>query len=315
MIRTTGLTKVFAAAGKKGAENVAVEGLDLDIKKGEVFGFLGPNGAGKTTTVRMLCALIAPTAGEAWIAGYKVGEQDPAIRASVGILTETPGLYEKLDAVANLSFFCELYGVPDPAAQVTRYLQMLGLWERRDERVGSFSKGMRQKLAIARALLHEPPLLFLDEPTSGLDPESARVVRDFIQELRGQGRTIFLCTHNLDEADRLCDRIAVIKRRLIRVDTPEGLRQSLYGSSVQVRLRVVAPEHLAAVRALPFVQQVEQADSSLTVKLSDPQTQNPQLVRALVAAGADILFVQEVAHSLETVYFDLMAQTREEAGQ
>ena len=315
MIRTEGLTKTFAAADKKEAPILAVDSVTLQVERGEVFGFLGPNGAGKTTTVRMLCALIAPSGGEAWIAGHKVGLENDAIRAKVGILTETPGLYARLDAVTNLSFFAKLYGVDDIPRQVAKYLQMLGLWARRHEPVGGFSKGMRQKLAIARALLHEPPLLFLDEPTNGLDPEAARIVREFIEQLRGQGRTIFLCTHNLDEADRLCDRIGVIKQRLIRVDTPQRLRHSLYGSGVLVRLRAVAPEHVAAVQALPFVQGVRQSGDGLSVKLADPEVNNPQLVRALVAAGADVQFVEKEVHSLEAVYFDLMAQTREEAGE
>jgi ABC-2 type transport system ATP-binding protein len=316
MIRTQELTKRFSARRKRERERTdttAVEGLTIEVQQGEVLGFLGPNGAGKTTTVRMLCALIAPTSGQAWIAGHKLGQENAAIRASVGILTETPGLYEKLDAVTNLSFFARLYGVQDLEAQVAKYLKMLGLWERRDEPVARFSKGMRQKLAIARALLHEPQLLFLDEPTSGLDPEAARVVRDFIQELRGQGRTIWLCTHNLDEADRLCDRIALIQRSLIRVDTPAGLRQSLYGTTIAVRLRDTRPEHLAAVRALDFVRQARATDEGLSVQLDDPVTHNPDLVRALVAAGAEVVYVHEVEHSLEAVYFDLLAQTREEA--
>jgi ABC-2 type transport system ATP-binding protein len=313
VIRTAGLTKRFPATEKGGPENVAVEELTLKVRQGEVFGFLGPNGAGKTTTVRMLCTLIAPSSGQAWIAGRQLGQENEAIRANVGILTETPGLYARLDATTNLSFFAKLYGVKDVEGQVGKYLKMLGLWERRHEPVGSFSKGMRQKLAIARSLLHEPPLLFLDEPTSGLDPEAARIVRNFIADLRGQGRTIFFCTHNLDEADRLCDRIGVIKQRLIRVDTPARLRQSLYGSSVLIRLRAIDPEHVAAVQALPFVQEVHRADNGLSIKLDDPDRNNPQLVRALVSAGADIQFVEEVEHSLESVYFDLMAQTREEA--
>jgi len=316
MIRTQGLTKRFPARRKRGEDPggiVAVEDLTLEVEQGEVLGFLGPNGAGKTTTVRLLCALIAPTAGEAWIAGHKLGEENPAIRASVGILTEAPGLYDKLDAVTNLSFFAKLYGVDDLEGQVAKYLKMLGLWERRDEPVARFSKGMRQKLAIARALLHEPRLLFLDEPTSGLDPEAARIVRDFIEELRGQGRTIWLCTHNLDEADRLCDRIALIQRTLIRVDTPAGLRQGLYGNTISIQMRHVRPEHLAAVRALGFVHQVRERDGNLSVQLDDPATHNPALIRALVAAGAEIVYVQEEAHSLEAVYFDLLAQTKEEA--
>jgi ABC-2 type transport system ATP-binding protein len=312
MIRTEGLTKRFPASSRQGAETLAVDSIDLEVRKGEVFGFLGPNGAGKTTTVRMLCALIAPSSGRAWVNGHEIGREDKAVRSRVGILTETPGLYAKLDAVANLSFFARLYGVEEVDTQVAKYLQMLGLWERRHEPVAGFSKGMRQKLAVARALLHEPPLLFLDEPTSALDPEAARLVRDFIEELRGQGRTIFLCTHNLDEADRLCDRIGVIRQRLIRVDTPAHLRQQLYGRGVLIRLRALAPHYIAAIERLPFVQRVVQVDGGLSVRLDDPAEHNPVLVRALVQAGADVQFVEEVSHSLESVYFDLMAQTREE---
>ncbi|MBN1937729.1 MAG: ABC transporter ATP-binding protein [Anaerolineae bacterium] len=319
IIRTEGLTKEFLSNGKRGPArrgqsrvNLAVDRLDLAVRQGEVFGFLGPNGAGKTTTVRMLCALIAPSRGKAWVAGHEVGPGNDAIRGQVGILTETPGLYERLDASTNLSFFAKLYGVGDVPGQVEKYLKMLGLWERRTEMVGGFSKGMRQKLAIARALLHEPPLLFLDEPTSGLDPDAAKIVREFIEELRSEGRTIFMCTHNLDEADRLCDRIGVIRQRLVRVDTPGRLRQSLYGSSVLVRLRTVGPEHLAALRALSFVQEVREAENTLSIRLDDPETYNPQVVRALVQAGADVQFVEAVEHSLEAVYFDLMAQTDQE---
>jgi ABC-2 type transport system ATP-binding protein len=215
--------------------------------------------------------------------------------------------------MTNLAFFAKLYGIDDVQGQVAKYLKMLGLWERRTEMVGGFSKGMRQKLAIARALLHEPPLLFLDEPTSGLDPDAARIVREFIETLRSRGRTIFLCTHNLDEADRLCDRVGVIKQRLICVDTPMRLRQRLYGSGVYIRLRVIAPEHIACVQALPFVHEAQQVDNGLAIKLDDPDTNNPELVRALVAAGADVQFVQEAEHSLESVYFDLMAQHQKEA--
>ena len=299
MIRVKGLTKRFNGT-------LAVDGLALEVRQGEVFGFLGPNGAGKTTTVRMLASLIAPTAGTAWVNGYQIGIQDDAVRASVGILTETPGLYPRLDAGQNLRLFAKLYGVDDVPGQVKKYLTMLGLWERRSEPVGGFSKGMRQKLAIARALLHEPPVLFLDEPTSALDPEAARVVRDFIEELSGQGRTIFICTHNLDEADRLCDRIGVIKQQLIRVDTPTALRRGLYGRSVLVRLQQVTPALIAAVEALPFVKSVSEADGRLRVALDDPEAQNPAIVRALVEAGGAVQFVEEEEHSLEQIYFDLV---------
>ncbi len=194
--------------------------LTLSVQEGEVFGFLGPNGAGKTTTVRMLTSLIGPTSGQAWVNGYSVREEGQNIRRSVGILTENPGLYERLSALKNLTIFANLYDVEDVSGQVEKYLKMLGLWTRKDDPVGGFSKGMRQKLAIARALLHEPRVLFLDEPTSGLDPGAARLVRSFIEELRNKGRTIFMCTHNLAEADHLCDRI--FRSRLIEIDTPRS---------------------------------------------------------------------------------------------
>ncbi len=306
MIRCDGLTKRFG-------DNLAVDGLTLEVRRGEVFGFLGPNGAGKTTTVRLLTALIAPTVGEAWINGYRLGTDDQAVRASVGLLTEAPGLYPRLTAVENLSVFAGLYHVADIPGQVHKYLTLLGLWERRDEPVGGFSKGMQQRLAIARALVHEPPVLFMDEPTAGLDPEASRTVRAFIETLRGEGRTIFLCTHNLDEADRLCDRVGVIRQRLIRVDTPANLRHSLYGRSVRVRLRGVSPGLAATIEALPFVRSATPLNGGLRIALDDPEAHNPELVRALVAAGADILYVEEEEHSLEQVYFDLLREGDEGA--
>lgn len=304
MIRAEGLTKRFG-------NNLAVDNLDLEIPRGEVFGFLGPNGSGKTTTVRMLASLIAPTAGAAWVNGHQIGVADAAVRASVGLLTEAPGLYPRLTAVENLGVYTGLHGVADDKGQIAKYLKLLDLWERRDEPVGGFSKGMQQKLAIARALLHEPPILFMDEPTAALDPEASRVVRDFIAELRGEGRTIFLCTHNLDEADRLCDRVAVIRQRLIRVDTPANLRQGLYGRSVRVRLAQVTPEAQAMVAALPFVRGVAPLNGGLRVAMDRPEEHNPSLVRALVAAGAAVQYIEEEEHSLEQVYFDLLREDRE----
>ena len=201
MIETRDLTRRFG-------EVLAVDRLTLSVSPGEVFGFLGPNGAGKTTTIRMLAALIEPTSGEAIVAGCRLGKDDGRLRQRVGFLSETPGLYDRLSAEANLAYFAHLYDVPDVAARVEHYLRWLGLWERRAETAGVLSKGMRQKLAIARALLHDPPVVSLDEPTSALDPEAAVAVREFIAGLGREGRTIVLCTHNLDEADRLCDRVA-----------------------------------------------------------------------------------------------------------
>jgi ABC-2 type transport system ATP-binding protein len=298
-IKTENLTKRFG-------DILALDDLTLEIPEGQVFGFLGPNGAGKTTTVRMLTSLVGPSSGGATVNGYTVGKQDTQIRRSVGILTETPGLYDNLSAEHNLRIFAELYEVQDPKGQVDKNLRMLGLWERRHDEAGTFSKGMKQKLAIARALLHEPHVLFLDEPTSALDPESAHMVREFIADLRRQGRTIVLCTHNLDEADRLCDRIGVIKTRLLVLDTPANLRTQLFGRKVVFHLRALDQALVSTVRALPFVQDVQGIDNKLLVTLDDPEAHNPDIVRLLTGAGADVQFVGELRHSLEDVYLQLV---------
>ena len=298
MITTAGLSRRFG-------DIVAVDGLDLEVKKGEVFGFLGPNGAGKTTTVRMLAALIAPTDGTAMVANVKLGEDNREIRRRVGVLTETPGLYRRLSAWDNLMFFARLYGVSSPSEHVERYLTLFELWDRRDAPAGSYSKGMRQKLAIARALLHEPEILFLDEPTAGLDPEAAKTVRDLIETLRSKERTIFLCTHNLDEADRLCDRVALFKTRLVTIGEPEALREQMYGRRTVVHLADYRPGIEDAID-LPFVRRIDVVDGRLVVSLNDPETENPMLVRRLVELGAEVQFVTELRVSLEDMYLDLM---------
>jgi ABC-2 type transport system ATP-binding protein len=299
MIQTENLTKKFN-------ENMAVDRLNLSVNEGEVFGFLGPNGAGKTTTVRLLTSLIGPTSGSAVVNGHRLGQEDSEIRRSVGVLTETPGMYDNLSAEFNLEIFANLYDVRDPKGQVEKYLRMLGLWDRRFDAAGTFSKGMKQKLAIARALLHEPKILFLDEPTSALDPEAAMLVRDFIMELRKEGRTIFLCTHNLDEADRLCDRIGVFKTHLLVMDTPDRLRSQLFGHKVVIHLGNPEENQATLVSKLSFVQEAHLVDNKLLVTLDDPEHQNPDIIRALVNAGADIQFVGELRHSLEDVYLQFV---------
>jgi ABC-2 type transport system ATP-binding protein len=299
MIHTDNLSKKFGAIQ-------AVESLNLDVAEGEVFGFLGPNGAGKTTTVRMLTCLISPTGGSATVNGFTVGQRDTEIRRIVGVLTETPGMYDNLSAEYNLRIFAELYEVKDVKGQIEKYLKMLGLYERRQDAAGTFSKGMKQKLAIARALLHEPRILFLDEPTAGLDPEASHLVREFIAELRKEGRTIFLCTHNLDEADRLCDRIGVFKSHLLVVDTPSTLRTSVFGRKVVFHLRSADEVFSSAVRKLAVTREVKIVENKLVVTLDDPEKQNPEVVRTLVAAGADVQFVGELRHSLEDVYLQLV---------
>jgi len=298
VITAKGLTRRFG-------ELTAVDRLDLHIERGEVFGFLGPNGAGKTTTIRMLSALIAPSSGAATIAERTLGKENRAIRQNVGVLTETPGLYKRLSAWDNLLFFARLYEIDEPERQAEKYLKMFELWDRRNGPAGTFSKGMRQKLALARALLHEPEILFLDEPTAGLDPEAAKTVRELIESLRSKERTIFLCTHNLDEADRLCDRIALFKSRLLKVGDPRSLKEEMYGKRTVVHLANPNPgieRHLN----LPFITKTEWIDGRLLVSLSDPEIENPILVRKLVELGADVQFVSELKVSLEDLYLDLM---------
>ncbi len=315
MLRATDLGRRFGSLW-------AIRGVDLEVYRGEVLGLLGPNGAGKTTTVRLLTALIEPSEGRATVDGLDVVAQADDVRARVGILTETPGLYDKLSATANLEFFGRLYGL-DAATRAERtehYLRLFSLWERRDDVAGTFSKGMKQKLAIARALLHDPAVVFLDEPTAALDPEAAYIVREAIEALRRLGRTIVLATHNLDEADRLCDRVAFIRGSLLRVDSPAGLRGSLGGHGVEVGLggvpdhagteaaREAAPMEAAAeaVRAVPGVTAVAVNGARLLITTGDPAGVTPAIVRTLVAVGADILEVRERATSLEQVYFDVM---------
>ena len=225
---------------------------------------------------------------------------------NVGILTETPGMYERLSAEKNLKIFARLYGVKNIDGQVEKFLRLLGLWDRRFDEVGSFSKGMRQKLAIARSLIHEPKILFLDEPTSGLDPEASRLVRDFIEELKAEGTTIFLCTHNLDEADRLCQRIAIFKSHLITVDTPQSLRNRLFGRKVVFHLSNLQTDWIPALSALPGVHNVEPVDNRLIVSLDNPEEQNPAIIRKLVDMKADIQFVGELRHSLEDIYLEMI---------
>jgi len=306
VIRTDKLTKRFGTL-------TAVDRLDLEVREGEVFGFLGPNGAGKTTTLRLLCALIAPTAGTAEVAGHRLGKEDPEIRASVGILTEQPGLYERQSAIENLVFFATLYGLDRTTAakQATHFLQLMGLWERRDEAVATFSRGMKQKMAIARAALHEPRILFLDEPTTGLDPDAAKTVREFIVALRGEGRTVFLCTHNLDEADRLCDRIAFFRHSIIRIDTPDQLRAELYGRATEIRLLPTPrAEDLARIRAVNGVREAWLENGSIIVAADDPLRTNPELVRVLVDGGAQIAYVSERKAHLEDVYLKIVEAIR-----
>ena len=302
MLRATGL-------GRRFGELWAIRHMSLEVHRGEVLGLLGPNGAGKTTTVRLLAALIEPTEGTASVDGLDVVAQPDEVRARVGILTETPGLYEKLTATANLDFFGRLYRLDAAtrADRIERYLRLFSLWDRRDDAVGGFSKGMKQKLAIARALLHEPSVVFLDEPTAALDAEAAYIVREAIEAIRREGRTIVLATHNLYEADRLCDRVAFVRGGLVRVDSPADLRDSLGGRGIEVEFAgVPGPGVVGAAMQVGGIAAAELVDHRLVVNAPDPRAVTPALVRALVATGTDIVDVRERATSLEQIYFEVM---------
>jgi ABC-2 type transport system ATP-binding protein len=293
--------------GRRFGDFVAVEHVTFEVAPGEVFGLLGPNGAGKTTTMRMLTGLVAPSSGDGEVAGISVTRDPDGVRQVVGILTETPGLYVRLDALENLRFFARLHGVKNPEPKIEQLLRRFGLWERRREPVGSYSKGMRQKLAIARAVVHEPKVVILDEPTSALDPESALVVRALVAELRDERRTIVLCTHNLDEAERLCHRIAVIKRTVLRVDSPAALRSAIYGRATIVRVRTLTDGMIEAVRAVPGVASLEVSDGTL-IAACDPEAANPAIARALLGAGAELLSLAEQHKTLEDVYLELVRE-------
>lgn len=308
MIEAIGLGKRFRSL-------TAVHDLSFTVGDGEIFGLLGPNGAGKTTTVRMLAGLIAPSEGAARINGHELGAGSQGIRAMTGILTEAPGLHDKLTARQNLAYYGRLYGLrgADLRRAVDRYLGVVGLRDAGDRRVAGFSKGMRQKVAIARALLHEPEVIYLDEPTSGLDPSAAKLVRDFVATLRDAGRSIVVCTHNLDEAERLCDRIGIMRGTLLQVDTPARLRRR-NGVAI-VRIGLVGarrPESfLDLLAGLGFVAGARVDGDALVVEVNDPRGDNPELVRSLVDAGARIVHVTEQAISLEQVYLDLVGESGE----
>ncbi len=298
MIDAENLTRKFD-------EITAVDDLTLHIGEGEVFGFLGPNGAGKTTTVRMLAGLISKTSGTARIGEYDIGNSEDMqkIRRMIGLLPENVGLYEALSAYQNLDYYGRFYKISKEQRQerIEYFLKMLGLWDQKDLSAGKFSKGMKQKLAIARALIHDPKILFLDEPTANLDPEAAKTVRDFILELKRENRTIFLNTHLLSEAEKLCDRVGIIKTKLLAVDTPENLTQSLSGIKTVIQLETINDKIIMAVEKLK-PGKVEVSNNKLIINVADPELENPDILKVIETAGGRVQLVNEVTSTLEDVY-------------
>jgi ABC-2 type transport system ATP-binding protein len=304
LIETQNLTRKF--------DNLtAVDSLTLHVDEGEVFGFLGPNGAGKTTTVRMLCCLIAKTSGDAKVAGYDISNPQDAlkIRGIIGFVPDNVGLYEDLTAYENLDYYGKLYKVPAQRRKesIKRFLEMLGLWEKRNVATGTFSKGMKQKLALARALIHDPELLFMDEPTANLDPESAKTVRDFIIQLKSEKKTIFLNTHNLDEAQRICDRIGILNNKLMAIGTPEELEHSVGKRRTLIQLEKVTDAVLASLNKLAVEKPIQEGNK-LSIELSEPEKANPEIVDTIVAAGGRIQSVVVSGSSLEEAYLKLVRE-------
>jgi ABC-2 type transport system ATP-binding protein len=303
MIETENLTKKFG-------DLTAVDSVTLNVSEGEVFGFLGPNGAGKTTTVRILCCLISKTSGVARVGGLDPANESESlkIRKMIGVVPDNVGLYEALSAYQNLDIYARLYGRSEAQRKedIKTLLTMLELWEKRDVAAATFSKGMKQKLAIARALVHDPQVLFMDEPTANLDPEAAKTVRDFIMDLRKEKRTIFLNTHNLDEANRICDRIAILNTKLMATGTPAELERMVGGQKVVIQLDKANDAVLGALRSRFPDARVTFDGARLTIDIRDPEKRIPDIVDAVVKAGGRILSSTVASSSLEETYLKLV---------
>jgi ABC-2 type transport system ATP-binding protein len=305
LIETENLTKKFG-------DLTAVDGVSLRVNDGEVFGFLGPNGAGKTTTVRMLCCLISKTSGNARISGYNIGNKRDSlkIRKIIGLVPDNVGLTEHLTAYDNLDIYGKIYDCSDAQRKesIKRFLDMLGLWDKRNVLAGAFSKGMKQKLAIARALIHDPEVLFMDEPTANLDPEAAKTVRDFILELKKEKKTIFLNTHNLDEAQRICDKIAILNTKLRVMGTPDYLEKAVKERKTVITLEQTNGKILNALSKLSL-KNLEHQNHTLSFDAADPDSENWKVVEAIVLAGGHVTTVDVVGSTLEDVYLKLVRES------
>ena len=289
-------------------ERVAVDDVSFELAPGEIFALLGPNGAGKTTTLRMLAGLIAPTTGSVVINGETVTvETAPRLRSEIGFLTEAPGLWDRLTTQQNLLVYARLHGLPDPGRAVDAALDLFGIRDRAGDQTAQLSKGLKQRVALARTLLHEPRIVLLDEPTAGLDPESARDTRALILRLRDERRAIIISTHNLDEVERVADRVAVLRSRLIAVDTPSQLRARLFGA--RVRILVAGPgARFEGILRAAGARDVRVDGSAISIASDGAPVATPALVRAMVEAGADIMQVAPEEQPLEDVYLRLLEE-------
>jgi len=305
MIEARALTKCFG-------DFTAVDGVDLLVPEGEVLALLGPNGAGKTTTVRMLASILKPTAGSARIAGYDTVNHPQQVRRLIGLLTEFPGLYLRMRGDEYLDFFGELHGMPpgDRKARIDLLLERFELTPSGKQRIGQYSKGMRQKLALVRAMLHDPLVLFLDEPTSAMDPQSARLVRDAILELRRDRRTVVLCTHNLTEAEELADRIAIIRQGcVVALGTPSQLKTELLGAP-QLDLRLGRPLDGLLEELCQMVWVEAHGEDWVRYRTSTPEEANPRVLRWLAQQDMPVITLSPVARSLEDVYLRIVEEER-----
>jgi ABC-2 type transport system ATP-binding protein len=309
-IEAEGLSKRFGTL-------TALDKLSFRVDPGEIFGLLGPNGSGKTTTVRLLSCLISPSEGSARVAGFDIVKDPLKVRETVGVLTENPGIYDRLTAIENMEFFAEAYGLKDQArreARVKELLEFFDLWDRRGDKAGTFSRGMRQKLAIAKAVVHSPQVVFLDEPSSGLDPKAAKDIRDLMEKMSRQERhTIVLCTHNLEEAERLCSRVIIIRRGAALATGSIGdLQKMLRGApELKVTLEEVNDKLLGKASKLKGVKAVKvEGPASLIFDLDDPEAATPDVVKGLVDGGARVKSVNILKPTLEDAYLEL---TKEES--
>lgn len=303
-IRTENLSRSFG-------EVQAVKELSIEVPSGSVFGFLGPNGAGKTTTIRLLLGLLDPTSGSAKVFGYDTQTQADQIRAVSGALLEHNGLYERLSAEDNLEFYGRVWRIQKSERETRKkqILSQMGLWDRREDQVGKWSRGMKQKLAVARALFHRPALVFLDEPTAGLDPVAAAALREDLASLaEDEGVTVFLSTHNLTEAERLCHRVGVIRGgTLLAVGTPEELRSKGGSNRREIYGRGFSQDLVERMRSRPEVVDVRLDNQHLVLDLKD-QTEMAPLVNLMVSAGVQVEEIRRSAASLEEVFLTLVEE-------